>query len=325
MSELPRVSVVMAAWNAATTVAAAVSSVLWQTYPAWELVVVDDGSTDSTADLVSAFDDPRITLVKQENAGAGSARNAGMEAARGDLITFLDSDDVMLGRHLEALVERLGDRTRAIVTANSYWLLPGGIDPSHTRHKGRFPAVPHQRLSLLEQNYLSPMSLFRRELLEDVGGFDTTLHRSEDWDFWLRAVFAGHEVVHQPRPLALFRWGQSSMSTNRDLVFDAERTILEGMSSRDDLRDDERAYLRRRLASPPPRLLSNEGDAALRGRQYARAAQRFAAAADLSPSETMLVRKAQLMKLAPRLAGPLLRARQVRRENALAFDAEFEH
>ncbi len=321
----PLVSVVMAAHNSAATIGASVASVLWQSYEHWELVVVDDGSTDETAQIVAAFRDRRVSLHSQENAGAGAARNRGMTKSGGELITFLDSDDIMFGTHLEALVAAHSGRARVVATANSYWLLPGGIDPRHTRHKGRFPELRRQRQALLEQNYLSPMSLFDRRLVEQIGGFDTSLARSEDWDFWLRAVFAGYTVVHQPRPLSLFRWGQSSMSTARDLVFQSEQVILERMYERDDLTAQERAYLARRLASPPPRKLGNQGDAALRAGRYQEAARLLSLAAELSPSETMLVQKARVLAAAPSLVGPLLRHRQQQREAQLAFDPDFEH
>jgi hypothetical protein len=321
----PRVTVVMAAYNSAATIGAAISSVLWQTYPDLDLVVVDDGSTDATARIVASFNDSRITLLKQSNAGAGAARNRGMLAADGELLTFLDSDDILFDRHVDALLATWAHGARIIATANSYWLLPGGIDTSHTTHKGRFPAANAQRLSLLEQNFLSPMSLFSRRLFDEIGGFDTTLPRSEDWDFWLRAVFAGYRVVHQSVPLSLFRWSASSLSTDTEAVFAADRAILERMQARDDLTGAERTYLTRRMASPPPRLLGNLGDAELRDRNYAAAARNYRAAALLIPSETMLNRKARLMRPAPGLVGPLLRRRQLRREKALGFDARFDH
>jgi glycosyltransferase involved in cell wall biosynthesis len=321
----PRVSVVMAAFNSAATVGAAVSSVLWQTYPDVELVVVDDGSHDATADIVAGFRDPRVHLVRQANAGAANARNAGLALASGELISFLDSDDLIFARHIEALVAAWAGDRKVIATANSYWLLPGGIDPAHTRHKGRFPTGPTQRLSLIEQNFLSPMSLFHRSLLEDVGPFDPELRRSEDWEFWLRAVFAGYRVVHQPRPLSLFSWSPSTMSTARALVQESELTILRRLAARSDLTAREQAYLARRLACPFPRELANRGDAALRERRYAESARDYAGAAELLPSETRLVRKARLMGAAPRIVGPLLRSRQLRRESALGFDPSFEH
>ena len=87
----PRVSVVMAAYQAETTVGAAVESVLWQRYPNFELIVVDDGSTDATASIVAAHKGP-LRLVQQGNAGVGAARNRGIAEAKGELITFCDAD-----------------------------------------------------------------------------------------------------------------------------------------------------------------------------------------------------------------------------------------
>ncbi len=317
---------IMAAHQSEGTIGAAVSSVLWQSHDDFELIVVDDGSRDRTSHVVEAFGDDRIRLLRQDNAGAAAARNLALSHAAGPYITFLDSDDILFGHHLEALLHTHGGRSRTIATANSYWLLPHGIDPAHTRHKGPFPRPERQRVALLEQNYLSPMSLFSRDLLDVIGGFDVSLPRSEDWDFWLRAVFdGGCHVVHQPRALSLYRWGSSSMSTARELVFGCEDTILWRMAARDDLTSEEREYLTRRLASPAPRLLSNRGDAALRVGDYKSASEDWSAAARLMPSERMLVRKARLLSMAPRILGPVLRRRQMAREAALGFDPSFEH
>src|SRR5688500_43296 len=99
----PRVSVVIPAYQEGWCGGAAVSSVLWQTFEDLEIVVVDDGSTDATAAVVEALDGP-ITLVQQENAGVAAARNRGIAAARGELIAFLDADDLLFPEHVEALV-----------------------------------------------------------------------------------------------------------------------------------------------------------------------------------------------------------------------------
>jgi outer membrane protein assembly factor BamD (BamD/ComL family) len=97
------------------------------------------------------------------------------------------------------------------------------------------------------------------------------------------------------------------------------------MAARADLTGEERDYLAGRLREHPPRQLSNEGDAALRRGDYRAAAAAWSKAARLMPSEQMLVRKAWLMRVAPRLIGPVLRRRQTRREDALGFDSSFEH
>ena len=208
----PRVSVVMPAYQAAWSVGAAVESVLWQTYRDLEVVVVDDGSTDATAEIVRAHEGP-VRVVHQENAGVAAARNRGIAEAAGELIAFCDSDDLWFPAHLEALVEVYDRAGGGIATANSYWLFPGGIHPARTRFRGRFPTADEQRRAILEQNFVSTMALFPRRLPEEIGPFPVDRRRAEDWDFWIRAIYAGHRVALQPRPLSLYRWGATGLSS----------------------------------------------------------------------------------------------------------------
>lgn len=309
-----RVSVVIPAFDTEATVGAAISSVLWQTYRDFEVVVVDDGSADATGAIASSFPEP-VRVVRQQNAGVAAARNRGVAETRGELIAFCDADDVLLPRHLEALVA-VRDRHGGIATSNCYWLFPGGIDPTRTRYKGRFPSPDRQRQAILEQNFVLTMSLFPKALVEEIGAFDEELEVAEDWDFWLRAIYAGHRVALQPRPLALYRRG-SGLSADEARMDEHARAVLGKALARDDLDPEERAYLKRRLAGPGPDELGRKGDDALRARHYRAAARRYAEAAALAPSERPLVWKARAMRLAPRLTGPLVRARQVRIEDRL--------
>src|SRR5690242_14976762 len=104
MGQQPSVSVIIPTYNRARFVGEAVASALAQTLPPLEVIVVDDGSTDDTADVVARLNDPRVVYLRQENAGPATARNTGVEAARGDLIALLDSDDRWLPRKLELQV-----------------------------------------------------------------------------------------------------------------------------------------------------------------------------------------------------------------------------
>jgi glycosyltransferase involved in cell wall biosynthesis len=315
---MPRVSVVIPAYDAAATVGAAVESVLWQTYDDLELVVVDDGSTDETGAIVAAHPGP-IRLVHQENAGVGAARNRGIAEASGDLIAFCDADDLLLPRHLEALVETFDRGGGGLATANHYWLLPGGLDRTRVRYKGRFPRPDEQRRAILEQNFVSTLALFPRALVDEIGPFDSRLRHAEDWDFWLRAILAGSRVALQPRPLALYRWGDTGLSSDRQAMDDAIESILRAVAGRDDLTPDERAYVRRRLDGPSPRDLGRRGDEALRAGRYAEAARAYRDAAAITPSERPLVWKARVLSLAPPLVGPLERRRQQRRDRRTGF------
>jgi glycosyltransferase involved in cell wall biosynthesis len=317
----PRVSVVMAAYQAEATVGAAVESVLWQRYPDFELVVVDDGSTDATAAIVAAHRGP-LRLVQQQNAGVGAARNHGIAEATGELITFCDADDLVFERHLEALVTVYQRAGTGLATANSYWLLPGGVHASKVRYKGGFPTPEHQRAAILEQNFLSPMTVFPRRLVDEVGPLDESRSRTEDWDLWLRAIFAGYRVALQPEPLSLYRWGATGLSSLWAAMDADVDAIYRDLEARFELTDEERSYVRRRRASPGPRRLSRQGDRALRAGHYRDAARLYAEAAALCPSERMLVWKARALAPAPRLIGPLVRARQLRIEAQLGLDED---
>jgi glycosyltransferase involved in cell wall biosynthesis len=314
----PRVSIVMPAYQAERFVGAAVSSALWQTYPNLELVVVDDGSTDGTARIVEAHEGP-IKLVRQENRGVGAARNAGVAAATGELVTYCDADDILLPRHVEALVATFESSGGGLATANSYWLLPGGIHPSKMRYKGKFPPPEAQRLAILEQNFVSTMTLFRRTLVDEIGGMDESRRLGEDWDFWLRAIFTGHRVALQREPLSLYRWGEESLSADWQAMDADIEHRYDDLDRRVELTDDEREYVRRRRAGPGPQRLGRRGDEALRAGRYAEAARSYREAADLCPSERMLLWKARVLRPAPRLLGPLVRSRQLRIEKQLGI------
>ena len=318
----PRVSVVIPAHDAAATIGAAISSALWQSFADLEVVVVDDGSTDATAAIASSYGDP-VRVVSQPNGGVAAARNRGIAEAAGELIAFCDADDILFEDHLAALVG-LHDGHGGIVTANAWWLLPGGIRRGHVRHKGRFPSPGDQRRAILEQNFLNIMSLFPRRLVDEIGPFDEALARAEDWEFWLRAIFAGHPVTHQHRPLALIRWGTTGLSSGAEAMDEAVREVLRRASTRPDLDDDERAYVERALAGPGARVLSREGDRALRAGGYDEATRLYREAAALCPSERRLVWKARALRIAPRIVGPAVRARQVRSEEAIGLSDDHE-
>jgi len=314
----PRVSVVMPAFDAAWCIGAAASAVLWQTHRDLELVVVDDGSTDGTADVVGALEGP-VKLIRQENAGVATARNRGIEAASGELIAFCDADDIWFAEHLAALLD-VWDRHGGIATSNSYWLLPRGIHPSRVRYKGRFPEPSRQRRAILEQNFVSTMWVFPRALVDEIGPFDEQRRRAEDWDFWLRAIYAGHRVSLQREPLALYRWGDTGLSADWRKM-DAEiEAIFHGLEERVELSDDERAYVHRRRSGPGPRTVGRDGDAALRDGRYAVAARNYREAARLCPSERPLVWKARVLSAAPTLIGPLVRKRQLRIEQQVGYE-----
>lgn len=199
------VSIIMPAYNAEKYIAGAIRSVLDQTRADWELIVIDDGSTDGTAEVARGFAsaDDRIKLVSQRNGGQSSARNAGIRNSRGDIVAFLDADDLWLREKLELQLAVMEGRDADVVSSNGFIFREGsGEDEPHG-----FTIVPglmdgERMFKLLyENNKIQIQSvLVRRKVLEDAGLFDEDrrYQNCEDYDLWLTlarrgAVFYGME------------------------------------------------------------------------------------------------------------------------------------
>ena len=304
----------MPAYRAERTIGRAIAGILSQTYRDLELIVVDDGSDDATVSIVEAHNGP-VRSVPESHAGVAAARNAGIQASGAELIAFCDSDDMWFEPQLQAMIA-VYERRGGIVTTDSWWLLPRGVHPARRRYKGRFPAPDRQRMAILQQNFVSTMSLFPRSLFDQLGGFSEDLQRAEDWDFWARAIFAGYRVSLQPEPLSLYRWSESSLSADVAEMDRSVDEVLRRLAARSDLTDEERDYLDKRLSGPSPRELSRRADDELRSGHYLSAARAYRRAASLCPAERPLVWKARLISLAPPLLGPVIRKRQLGIERA---------
>lgn len=191
MPDDPSVAVVIPAFNAAATIRRALASVLGQTQPPTHIVVVDDGSTDDTFDIVARYG-PTVTVIRQENAGVSVARNVGVAACDTTWVAFLDADDEWLPAKLE--------RQREVLAAHPklQWCFAqfeemtvrgwAPVEPQGDRRRRVVdkPIVPF--LALVERGILTPPSgaMVRRALLQDLGGFQYDLKVSQDRDLWLR-------------------------------------------------------------------------------------------------------------------------------------------
>lgn len=184
----PMVSVVIPAYNRAHTVVRAISSVLMQDYDRFEVIVVDDGSTDGTGTVVGSISDPRLRTVRQANAGVAAARNRGTAEARGDLIAFLDSDDEWLPGKITAQVEcfqRASSRLGLVYTGIESVAADGTLGLHEPRHRGWIYR------DLLAHNVVTgcgSTAMFRRDALTLVGGYDSALPANEDYDLVLRVA-----------------------------------------------------------------------------------------------------------------------------------------
>lgn len=202
----PAVSVVIPLFQKADVIGQTIEAVLRQTYPLFELIVVDDGSTDGGGDVVAGFTDRRIRLIRQANAGASAARNRGVAAARGDWIAFLDADDLWAGRHLENLMAAASRKDAVAVFANH--LLASRSAPVMKAH------VPDQRVDdpfafvLATYPYAVHPSclLVERAALIRAGLFPVGAVMGEDTDTWCRLAFEG-PFRYVAEPTAVYRDG----------------------------------------------------------------------------------------------------------------------
>jgi glycosyltransferase involved in cell wall biosynthesis len=214
---MPAVSVVMPAYNVDRYLAEAIESVLAQTYTDYELIIVDDGSTDESrpvAERYRAIHPDRITVVSQENRGLAGARNTAIRASSGRVIALLDSDDGWAPGFLEAQVRLLQAYPEvAIVTGNAY--NRGGLWDGRPVCPVPDPRPLPDLVSILrDETAVFVMSVFRREVVDRIGPFDEQLRTNEDYDYWIRAALAGFRFMRNPEPLAFYRRHGQSLSAD---------------------------------------------------------------------------------------------------------------
>jgi O-antigen/teichoic acid export membrane protein/glycosyltransferase involved in cell wall biosynthesis len=214
-------SVVIAAYNAAATLGEAIDSVFAQTRQDFEVIVIDDGSSDGTAAVAAGFAvDERVRVYRQENAGPSAARNRGIAHAVGEYVSTLDSDDLWLPDYLAEMGRALEENPQAGWAYTEAWVLdepsglfrqaPSGVSQRHPPA----PTLPREQFiaELLQRNFVHNSVTVRRAVLKQVGGYDPSLSHGEDYELWLRIAISGFEVVRVPGPLAIWRDRPGSLS-----------------------------------------------------------------------------------------------------------------
>lgn len=225
--------VVIPAHNAEPYIAAAIHSILDQSFAASQIIIVNDKSTDGTATAAAAFGG-RVRIVKGEGKGAGAARNLGVRHSRSDVIAFLDADDVCypdrLRRQMEALIS---NPDAAMVFCDAEY-----IDASGRRTGSLFTCPEYRREAFLgqlfERNRLltTSVAMVCRSAFDAVGGFDERLSHAEDYDLWLRLAGSG-SIERVPQSLVSYRLHASNLSGNRDALRLCEVAILNKHAVRD--------------------------------------------------------------------------------------------
>jgi cellulose synthase/poly-beta-1,6-N-acetylglucosamine synthase-like glycosyltransferase len=237
---MPEVSVVMPARDEAASIERAIASVQSQTLTDWELIVVDDGSTDGTANVVERIGDRRVRVLRQAAGGVPVAANAGLAAATAPFVARQDADDLSLPERLERQVDFLRSRPDVAVVA-SRWIEVGAdgvrqrprtrfVEGRLNEHLPRFNPITHSTAT------------FRRDVVAAVGGYDETLPYAADYDLWLRLAHAGSTLWNVPLELAVRTMSGTNMSARGERAQireelrirwrDAARRRRDGLSTR---------------------------------------------------------------------------------------------
>lgn len=281
----PRVSVVIAARNAEATLGDTLASVQAQTFPDWEIVVVDDGSTDSTAAIAQAAAGPVRVLRNEQARGPGAARNRAAREARGSLLATLDSDDAWKPRYLESQVAAYDRASSGPIAVGAVCCdadLVGDEGPTGERWSDRVGPIRRiDTLALLEENVVFTSVLMPRGPFLALGGYAEDQRLGvEDYDLWLRMLEAGHRIVFNPEVLALYRLGSGSRSAKVQAMAEGAQMCLTRALERGAMSPRERRAARRRRrafgAVAARARLAGETDSRRRALGLARAAPRIA-------------------------------------------------
>lgn len=214
------VSVIIPCFNAEKWLAEAIDSCLKQTYPNIEIIVVDDGSTDTSVEIIQSYGD-QITWITGPHQGGNSARNRGFTLSQGDYIQFLDADDYILPEKIARQVAYLEETGADAVYGDwryQYHLKTGEVQLSDIELSG---AQSDLLESLLSTWWVAVASLlYQRKSVEQCGGWDETLQAAQDRDFLIAIALTGAQVIYQPGCYAIYRrYGSTTVSTSRMSVW----------------------------------------------------------------------------------------------------------
>jgi glycosyltransferase involved in cell wall biosynthesis len=210
---MPLISIIIPIYNGEKTIRETILSVLNQTFTDIEVLVINDGSTDSTLETISNITDPRLKVVSFPNAGLSASRNRGIKLASGEFISFIDADDLWTPDKLESQFNAL-NKTPETGVAYSWtnWIDESGqIIYGGGNHL--FSGDVYTHLFLGDFIEGGSNVLIRRSALDEIGGFNETIQYSEDWEMWLRLA-TKYEFVSVPKPQILYRISSGSMSSN---------------------------------------------------------------------------------------------------------------
>ena len=216
----------MPAFNAQAYIKAAIISVLDQSYQKFELIIVNDGSTDNTAAIISEFSDPRIKVLHQQNRGLGATRNVGISHSKNQFIAFLDSDDLWRYDKLQNMASQIESEKNIGVYHSE--VIEFNIDPSDgipNRYIEPISQIDNKDLILIYDFIVVSSVVVPKFVLEEFGGFEEDLHGTEDWDLWIRIgqKYNFKKVIEFD---CFYRINQNGLSKNRKEFLEKEYKVI---------------------------------------------------------------------------------------------------
>ncbi|MES2315494.1 MAG: glycosyltransferase [Patescibacteria group bacterium] len=228
------ISIVVPVYNAEKYIGETLHSIVRQTYKNFEVLVVNDGSIDNSADIIKAFadKDSRINLINQVNKGLSGARNTGMAQAKGEYIAIIDSDDLMLPNKIASQYAWLESHPEYDITYSNLYYFVDKKDGIYLY------SMPHPSGQIYQEileygTFINPNTVFfRKKLYEKLGGFEEGMRRTEDLDYWLTLAYNKVGFLYQPEYLTLYRLRKDSISADSIPVYQTTLEVFEKQLNR---------------------------------------------------------------------------------------------
>jgi len=213
MNSEPKVSIIIPTYNQSQYLEEAMESVLNQTYQNIEIIIVDDGSTDNTSEVVKSFDN-KIIYIPQKNKGASSARNAGIKKAQGQYVAFLDSDDMWIKNKLEKQIKFIQNNPEIGLLGTGCYQM---VDINKMIYKKIFPAKNEiLQKDLIKYNpFIQSSVIIKKDVFNHIDLYDEKFKESEDYDLWLR-IAQKYKVANLEQALVTKRYYEKGLSKDKD-------------------------------------------------------------------------------------------------------------
>jgi glycosyltransferase involved in cell wall biosynthesis len=217
MTTMPTISVIIPAFNAQATIKETIASVQAQTFSDFEIIVIDDGSTDNTLKILQQITDSRLRIFSYSNGGTAVARNRGISQATGDYIAFLDADDLWTPNKLERQLQALKTHPEAGVAYSWTYFLDEIGNKSYADTSTSYEGYVYAYLIVTNFLHNGSNPLILKQAIDTVGLFDQALHPCEDWDFYIRLASI-YPFVLIPEPQVVYRQARGTATSKIELI-----------------------------------------------------------------------------------------------------------